>query len=144
MLGIFDFGFSKNWDFLKKAEMDRNEGFWHILIKMTKFRNQTSITAQLFRVINLKLSLDFQIISIAYWSAFAAFDNYRLLDGWKDNGLAFKGQDGEAKISGQFGFLHLLYEWQVDDSIQKAFAFGLWISIVEQGHILQDKPKTIC
>ena len=27
MLGLFDFGFPKNWDFSKKAEMGRNKGF---------------------------------------------------------------------------------------------------------------------
>ena len=36
--------------------------------------DQTSITAQLFRVIEFKLSMDFQIISIAYQLAFGAFE----------------------------------------------------------------------
>ena len=36
--------------------------------------DQTSITVQLFEVIELKLSIDFQIISITFQLAFGAFE----------------------------------------------------------------------
>ena len=71
---IFNQTFAKYWIWIKMINST-----WYILIlsscKVQELLEQTSITAQLFRVIEVKLSMDFQIVWIAYQLAFGTFEH---------------------------------------------------------------------